>query len=186
MKVTNIGIIVRNDLGDTFPVALTPNMVGVIQNLLTQIPLQQKAILAPDGMKAGKADPSIPIIPREIDFDWAEAYKPMQPDMEKELMAKLKKKYDDREAAKEANITSDQKLLKGPQKLLEEPQKQLKEPQKLLKDPLNPFNMTCDAEGTANAETPKAGGESKDAGRKDCTVTPDSLGMGAGLQLPGG
>jgi hypothetical protein len=176
MKVTNIGIIVRNDLGDTFPVALTPNMVGVIQNLLTQIPLQAQAILRPDGMKAGKAEPSIPIIPRAVDFNWEASYEPLQPAEEKRLMAMIHQKYADRDAL---DVTPEQKLL-------EEPQKQLKEPQKLLTDPQNPFNLTLDAEGKANAETPKAGGESKDAGRKDCTITPETLGMGAGLQLPGG
>jgi hypothetical protein len=171
MKVTNIGIIVRNDLGDTFPVALTPNMVGVIQNLLTQIPLQAQNILDPNGMKAGKADPSIPIIPREITFNWDKAYAPMQPAEEKELMAKLHSKY--------ANAVDEN----GEQKLLKEPQKLLEEPQKLLTDPQNPFNLTLDAEGKANVDTEVSDGEPE---RKDCTVTPDSLGMGAGLQLPGG
>ncbi len=167
MQVTNIGIIIKNDYGDTFPVALTTNMVSVIQNLLVQIPLQQQSIVGPDGNKAGKANPSIPIIPREVEFDWEEAYKPMLPPDEKALMEKLAEKYKALDA--------------------EQPEKGAETPN-IGDDPLNPFNLTLDAEGRGNVdlgkEKPKDEGDTKPE-RKDVTVTPDALGMGTNIIQPG-
>lgn len=178
MKVTNIGIIIKNDYGDTFPVALTTNMVSVIQNLLVQIPLQQQAIVGPDGQKAGKANPSIPIIPREVAFNWDEAYKPMLPPDEKALMEKLAEKYKKLDAENSKEVPG-----KNPN---------------IGDDPLNPFNLSLEGEGRANVDVDEKK-EAMDSGefidqvkktidkveRKDVTVTPDTLGMGTNIVQPG-
>ena len=99
MKVMNIGIIIRNDHDDTFPVALTPQMVSVIQNLLTQIPVLNSKLVDPSGKKIA-ANPSIPIIPRNVEFDWDKAYSPMMPEEEQKLMKALQEKYNELEEAK--------------------------------------------------------------------------------------
>ncbi len=218
MQVMNIGVIVKNNYGDTFPVALTPNMVGVIQNLLIQIPEMQSNIVRPDGMKAAKAQPSIPIIPRNVDFNWAEAYKPLPPEEEKVLMENIVERY--RVLDLEA-IAESEKVAKdaGVPLKTDKPA--------LLTNPENPFNLELEAEGRSNVVTdingnpvPIEEGGEMDSGefveqvkdtldkvkneegdaqndsleeqaeigdsKKDVTVTPDTLGIGAGAEKPGG
>ncbi len=130
-KVVNIGVIIRNEQGDTFPVALTPQMVGVIQNLLMQIPMMDSKLVDPAGKKLASKQ-SIPIIPREIEFDWDKAYTPMERADELELMKKLTERY---AAMDEAENTDGKITQLHPDR---------------SKDNLNPFNMTLDASGKAN------------------------------------
>jgi hypothetical protein len=138
MKVVNIGIIIRNDHNDTFPVALTPNMVSVIQNLLVQIPLLAKGatgLLDAQG-KPVAAQPSIPIIPREVEFNWEEGYKPMDADEEKKLMLELMDRY---KKIEEENAEAGEG----------DPDKKVNKLQ-IGEDPLNPFNLELESKGTAN------------------------------------
>ena len=196
-KVVNIGIIIRNGAGDTFPVALNPQMVSVIQNLLMQIPVMDSKLVDPSGKKLASKQ-SIPIIPREIEFDWDAAYAPMDRDDELELMKKLNEKY----AAMEADpdiVDIDGKVMK----LNPETGKPA-----IGQDPQNPFNLTLDSEGTANdgmtdAEVelamkkkdqelvddakypdPLANVE-KEAAQQDVTVKPEALNLGAELKQIG-
>ncbi len=215
MQVMNIGVIVKNNYGDTFPVALTPNMVGVIQNLLIQIPEMQSNIVRPDGMKAAKSQPSIPIIPRNVDFNWAEAYKPLPPEEEKVLMENIVERYRvlDLEAIADAEKTAKEA---GVPLETDKPA--------LLTDPENPFNLELEGKGRSNVVTdingnpvpieqpddpiesegaaeqpkpvdkPEGGDDQNDSleeraeiseTNKDVTVTPDTLGIGAGAETPG-
>ena len=135
-KVVNIGIIIRNEQGDTFPVALTPQMVGVIQNLLMQIPMMDSKLVDPAGKKLASKQ-SIPIIPREIDFDWDAAYSPMEREEELALMKKLTEKYQSMEEAEK----TDGKIIK----LNPETGKPA-----IGQDPENPFNLELESTGRAN------------------------------------
>jgi hypothetical protein len=194
MKVVNIGIIIRNDHNDTFPVALTPQMVNVIQNLLIQIPMLAKGasgLLDAQG-KPVAAQPSIPIIPRIVDFNWEEGYKPMNADEEKELMTELMDKYKklDEENAEAGEGDPDGKVNKL----------------QIGEDPLNPFNLELESKGTANVgmsneevEEAMTEAEEKDSAndleindkdtnpkRQDCTVIiPAPLGLSSKAEQPG-
>jgi hypothetical protein len=134
-KVVNIGVIIRNEQGDTFPVALNPQMVGVIQNLLMQIPVSNSKIVGADGKQVASKS-SIPIIPREISFDWEAAYSPMDRDVELELMKKLTEKYH--------AMGEDEKIDGNIEKLY--PDKPA-----IGEDPENPFNLELKATGRTNA-----------------------------------
>lgn len=194
MKVMNIGIIIKTDQGDTFPVALTPQMVGVIQNLLTQIPMLNKAggLVDPSGKKI-QARPSIPIIPRQVEFDWEAAYIPMEKEEELRLMEALQEKYDNTQEAQVKDEVGDS----GNKVAKLHPDRP-----GMLEDPDNPFNMELEAKGTANKgmtdeevkdAMSKAEGknelevteENKNPKQQDCTVEVDSLGIGADIPQPG-
>jgi hypothetical protein len=136
-KVVNIGVIIRNEQGDTLPVALTPQMVGVIQNLLMQIPMMDSKLVDPSGKKLASKQ-SIPIIPREIEFDWGKAYSPMEREEELKLMKKLTEKY----AAMEESEATDGKIT----------QLHPERKEGAFTDPENPFNLELDASGRANAD----------------------------------
>lgn len=160
MKVMNIGIIIRNDHDDTFPVALTPQMVGVIQNLLTQIPLMKSKLVDGQGNKiAAKA--SIPIIPRAVDFDWDKAYQPLQPKEEAEMMKQLQEKYSKVEGSGiegggsiiTEGIVKEDDTEEG--KSEDDPDNKvtkLNDKPALFTDKDNPFNMTLAAKGRANVD----------------------------------
>lgn len=137
-KVVNIGIIIRNEHNDTFPVALTPQMVGVIQNLLMQIPMSESKLVGADGKKIASKT-SIPIIPREIEFDWDAAYSPMERQFELDLMKKLNEKYEGMAKAEltDGKISGDIETSKDGKKAM-------------MEDPLNPFNVELSATGKAN------------------------------------
>jgi hypothetical protein len=188
VKVINIGIIIRNDHGDTFPVALNPQMVQVIQNLLTQIPKLQSKLVDPAG-KSVTANESIPIIPREVTFDWDAAYQPMDQKEEATLMKALAVKYKELE---EQAVS-----LKG-----DDPDNKVTQLEKpgMFTDKDNPFNMTLDAKGRSNVdlteEQVKTAGETnekypnplegKELGQQDCTVeVEETLGLGAKQNTPG-
>jgi hypothetical protein len=192
MKVMNIGIIIRNDHDDTFPVALTTQMVSVIQNLLTQMPaLQSKLVDGSGNPVAAKA--SIPIIPRCMEFDWDTAYAPIMPDEEATLMEALQKKYKkDEVEKKDSHYTPDNSESGGiivPEGLMKEddPEDKVKP---LFTDKDNPFNMALDASGRANVDLEEsadaketAGAEIPDADvekakalkQEDCVVAPEEL-----------
>jgi hypothetical protein len=165
MKVMNIGIIIRNDHDDTFPVALTPQMVSVIQNLLTQIPVLNSKLVGADGKKVA-SNPSIPIIPRAMEFDWDRAYTPMMPEEEQKLMKELNDKYiedeankpeetESSDAAKEGGIIVPEGMGKDDD---EDPEKKVTP---LFKDKDNPFNLSLKAEGRANVDLEKAGSDTE-------------------------
>jgi hypothetical protein len=212
MEVVSIGIIIRNNYGDTYPVALTTQMVGVIQNLLTQIPMMNQSIVGPDGMKAGKATPSIPIIPRGVEFDWEAAYKPVPVEEEKVLMAGIVEKY---RVIDLERVAADEKIARDAGVPLK------KDKPALLTDPDNPYNLELEGKGRSNVVTdihenlvtdihgnpvpPEDANEAAEeehglvgepptreepekecAPDPDCTITPDTLGMGAGAETPGG
>ncbi len=186
MKVINMGIIIRNDHNDTFPVALNPQMVGLIQNLLTQIPLQQSQIVDGSGKKV-TANASIPIIPRRVEFDWEGTYASMMPEEEKKLMAELVEKYKATEAVATEVVEGD------PDNKVES---------------LNPMRLESSGEGRSNVDLEKAGSDTEpnpdaddkvgigtdkaEEGRanvdiegQDCTVKPDALGLGSKPGVPG-
>jgi hypothetical protein len=144
MEVVNIGIIIRNDHNDTFPVALTPSMVQIIQNLLTQIPKLQSKLVDPSGKQIAATE-SIPIIPRRVTFDWAAAYEPMDADVEKKLMAELNEEYimdeETMKTEKENTIEQDGKVMK----LNPDTGKPA-----IGQDPQNPFNVELKATGQSN------------------------------------
>jgi hypothetical protein len=139
-KVVNIGVIIRNEQGDTFPVALNPQMVGVIQNLLMQIPVSNSKIVGADGAKIASKQ-SIPIIPREITFDWEAAYSPMDRDVELELMKKLTEKYQAMDEAEK--IDGDIEKLHPDKAGIGE-------------DPDNPFKLELKATGRTDVDLLKA------------------------------
>lgn len=145
-KVVNIGVIIRNEQGDTFPVALTPQMVGVIQNLLMQIPMMDSKLVDSEGKKLASKT-SIPIIPREIEFDWEGAYTPMEREQEMALMKKLTDKY----AAMDEDQLTDgvipQDIKNGDGKVL---QLHAGRKEGAFTDPENPFNLELEATGRAN------------------------------------
>ena len=163
MKVMNIGIIIRNDHDDTFPVALTPQMVGVIQNLLTQIPLMKSKLVDGQGKKiAAKA--SIPIIPRAVAFDWDKAYQPLEPKEEAEMMKALQEKYSKVEGSGiegggsiiTEGIVKEDDTEEG--KSEDDPDNKvtkLNDKPALFTDKDNPFNMTLEAKGRANVDLEK-------------------------------
>lgn len=137
-KVVNIGILIRNEHGDTFPVALNPQMVGVIQNLLMQIPVSSSKIVDGSGKKIA-SQTSIPIIPREIEFDWDKAYSPMEREHELDLMKKLNERYKGMAEAEltDGKISSDLEVSEASKKAV-------------FEDPENPFNLELEATGKAN------------------------------------
>lgn len=142
-KVVNIGVIIRNEQGDTFPVALNPQMVGVIQNLLMQIPVMDSKIVDPAGKKITAKGAAIPIIPREIEFDWDAAYSPLDRDVEQVLMKKLNERY----AAMEKGEEIDGKIVKlNPGR------------PGIGDDPQNPFNLELAATGRADVDSPENDG----------------------------
>ncbi len=150
-KVVNIGVIIRNEQGDTFPVALTPQMVGVIQNLLMQIPVMDSKLVDPSGKNIASKT-SIPIIPREIEFDWEKAYSPMDREKEAELMKKLTERYATMDESEKTDGVIPQ-IIEG-----DEDSKVIKlhpdtpEKKALFIDPDNPFNLELEATGKANAD----------------------------------
>lgn len=154
MKVMNISILIRNDHGDTFPVALTPQMVSVIQNLLTQIPVMKSNIVDAAGKKVAAGQASIPIIPRYVDFDWDKAYSPMMPDEEAKLMKSLQEKYKEDEALRPIeNEASDAAKLIVPEGMDtgKDDDSECKVTP-LFTDKDNPFNMELNANGRANVD----------------------------------
>lgn len=180
-KVVNIGVIIRNEQGDTFPVALTPQMVGVIQNLLMQIPMMDSKIVDPEGKKLASKT-SIPIIPREIEFDWEKAYTPMDRNKEAELMKKLTEKYAAMDESEKTDGVIPQ-IIEGD----EEGKITKLHPEReegAFKDPLNPFNVELDATGRANADmTPEEVDEAVKANDKklvDDAKYPDPIGKQEG------
>ncbi len=196
-KVVNIGVIIRNEHGDTFPVALNPQMVGVIQNLLMQIPVSSSKIVDGSGKKVA-SQTSIPIIPREITFDWDAAYSPMEREHELELMKKLNERY---QAMAESEKT-DGKISTNVE-VGEEGKKGI------LEDPENPFNLELEATGKANegmseAEVQDAmktadrkliddakypdpiGKQEGEQVQQDITVTPPALPLSGNAPSPGG
>ncbi len=206
-KIVNIGIIVRNEQGDTFPVALMPQMVSVIQNLLMQIPMTDSKLVDPSGKKLSSNE-SIPIIPREIEFDWDAAYCPMDREVELDLMKKLNERYDAMAESEsiDGSISTDIEVEGG--KLLKLNPETGKPA--MLQDPLNPFNVSLAATGTANkgmtdAEVEAATqendqkliedakypdsiatqeGEQVEPIRQDVTVTPEVLPLAGKEHLP--
>ncbi len=148
-KVVNIGVIIRNEQGDTFPVALTPAMVGVIQNLLMQIPVLDSKLVDTSGEKIASKT-SIPIIPREIEFDWDAAYSPMDREKEAELMRKLSEKYKAMSAAELTDGKISEEIEGGDGSKIIKLHPDTPEKKPLLTDELNPFNLTLDATGKAN------------------------------------
>ena len=204
-KVVNIGILIRNEHGDTFPVALNPQMVGVIQNLLMQVPVMESKIVDPSGAKVASKT-SIPIIPREVVFDWDAAYSPMDRNLEIELMKKLNERY---AAMAEADLTD------GKISTEIEGSEGKDGKKKLFTDPQNPFNVELKATGKANegmtdeevkAATDKANKkypektevsdkdliakakypEKDGQKRQDVTVTPPPLSLSGEAPNPGG
>jgi hypothetical protein len=159
MNVVNIGIIIRNDHGDTFPVALTPKMVSKVQKMLAEIPVMKSNIVDVAGRKVASGQESIPIIPRYVEFDWDKAYHPMMPDEEATLMAELQTRY---------NL--DEKKIKS------EPSDAalIMEAIGIDKDSPNPFNMELKASGRANSDMGKQGNDAE-TNNGDCTVAPDTL-----------
>lgn len=145
-KVVNIGVIIRNEQGDTFPVALTPQMVGVIQNLL-QIPVMDSKLVDPEGKKLASKT-SIPIIPREIEFDWEAAYTPMERGHEMALIKKLTDKYAAMTESQSIDgvIAGDIEGVDGKVTHLHPKRKE-----GAFTDPENPFNLELEATGRANA-----------------------------------
>lgn len=160
MKVMNIGIIIRNDHDDTFPVALTPQMVSIIQNLLTQIPAMQSKLVGADG-KPVTAKASIPIIPRCMEFDWDAAYAPIMPEEEAKMMKALQEKYTALEAERAASPEATDEAKAGgiivPEGMIkdeDDPDGKVTKLEKpgLMTDKDNPFNMELNAEGRANVD----------------------------------
>lgn len=189
IKVMNIGIIIRNDHGDTFPVALTPQMVSVIQNLLTQIPVLNSKLVDGSGKKVA-AKASIPIIPRNVEFDWNKAYSPMLPEEEQKLMKALQDKYKENEALKPAETEASDAAKTGgiiiPEGMAKDGEAENDPDDKVTKlerpgaftDPQNPYNLELNANGRANVDLEKAAEEEQEdkaAGDGDCIVTPDPL-----------
>lgn len=109
----------------------------------------------------GKA--SIPIIPRRVTFDWETAYMPMNSEEEQKLMAELAEEYKNTEAEAEGDIKQG-KVIPFPEK------------KAVGEDPENPFNMELAASGRANVDKPE---------HRDCTVTPDSIGLSSETPTPG-
>ncbi len=181
MKVMNIGIIVRNDHNDTFPVALNPQMVQVIQGLLTQIPLKQSKLVGADGKQVA-SQTSIPIIPRLVDFDWDAAYAPMLPDDEKKLMELLMEKYKTLEAIPKTEIPEGeaQNVIATS---LEDSDSKVEKLNPEKRDPLNPFGLKINATGRANVDLEEKVEEQE---RQDCTVKLNALGLSSGIESPGG
>jgi hypothetical protein len=157
MKVMNIGIIIRNDHDDTFPVALTPQMVSIIQNLLTQIPAMNSKIVDAKG-KPVIADASIPIIPRRVEFDWDTAYAPIMPEEEQKMMKELREQY---AVAETEEVDKDKAggiiVPEGMDKADDPDNKVTKLKPAIGTDKNNPFNLELDASGTANADLEKKG-----------------------------
>ncbi len=200
-KIVNIGIIVRNEQGDTFPVAMAPQMVSVIQNLLMQIPVMDAKLVDPSGKKIASKE-SIPIIPREIEFDWDTAYAPMEREEEMRLMQKLSDKY---------NAMSESESIDGKIPQLLDGKEVVINPETgkpaIGQDKLNPFNMTLESKATANegmtdaevaeamkAEDQKLIDQAKypdpiarqegEEGRQDVTVTPPALPLSGKAENP--
>lgn len=166
MKVMNIGIIIRNDHDDTFPVALTPQMVSIIQNLLTQIPATQSKLVDSAG-KPVVSKASIPIIPRCMEFDWDTAYAPIMPEEELKMMKALQDKYTEAEknrppeteasdGAKEGGIIVPEGMCKDE----DDPEGKVTK-LGMMQDVDNPFNMELNASGRANVDLEE--GENTDA-----------------------
>lgn len=172
MKVMNIGIIIRNDHGDTFPVALTSQMVGIIQNLLTQIPAATSKIVDGSGNQVA-SQASIPIIPRPMEFDWDEAYSPIMPEEEQKMMKDLKDRYESIEKEKTENpeAVKEEGGIIVPEGIAKEDDPEDKVI-KLKPVNLNPFNLQLDAKISSSDD-------SKEAEREDDAET-----AGAGAQLP--
>ncbi len=154
-KVVNIGVIIRNEEGDTFPVALTPQMVSVIQNLLMQIPVMDSKLVDPSGKKLASKT-SIPIIPRQIEFDWDAAYSPMEREKEMELMKKLSDKYAAMPETEKTDGVISQEI-EGvevtPNGTEEDGKVTPLHPERqegAFTNPENPFNLELEASGTAN------------------------------------
>lgn len=175
MKVMNIGIIIRNDHDDTFPVALTPQMVSVIQNLLTQIPVLNSKLVDATGKKVASGQASIPIIPRNVEFDWDRAYSPMMPEEEQKLMAALQAKYKEDEANKTPEETEASDKAKTGGIIVPEGMGKDDDPENkitkvdgskpaMFTDKDNPFNMTLDAKGRANVDMEEQADSEETAG----------------------
>jgi hypothetical protein len=188
MKVMNIGIIIRNDHGDTFPVALTPPMVSVIQNLLTQMPAMNSKLVDGAG-KSVVSKASIPIIPRCMDFDWDKAYAPIMPEEEQKLMKALHDKYteieknkpDEPEAsdmAKAGGIIVPEGMGKD-----DDPDNKVEKLEKpgIMTDKENPFNMELNANGRANVDTEEQADDAETAGTEETRpqLTKEHIDMGA-------
>lgn len=206
-KVVNIGVIIRNEQGDTFPVALTPAMVGVIQNLLMQIPVMDSKLVDPTGKNIASKT-SIPIIPREVEFDWDAAYCPMDREKEQELMKKLTERYTAMGAAELTDGKISETIEGGDGSKIIKLHPDTPEKKPLLTDPDNPFNLGLEASGTANkgmTETevedavktadkklvddakypdPIAERENEE-NRQDCTVFPEALPLTGDTPSPG-
>ncbi len=181
MNVVNLGIIIRNDHGDTFPVALMPETVKAIQKLLTEIPLKNAKLVDGAGRKIVSSN-TVPIIPRAITLDWETVYAPMLPEEEKRLMTELVKKYKAIEAVATEVVEGD------PDNKVES---------------LNPMRLESSGEGRSNVDLEKAGSDTEPnpnaddkvsigtdkaealVERKDCTVKPDALGLTGGAVPPG-
>ncbi len=204
-KVVNIGIIIRNDQGDTFPVALTPQMVSVIQNLLMQIPVMDSKLVDPSGKKLA-SNQSIPIIPRVIEFDWEAAYTPMEREQEQVLMKKLSDKYAAMAEGEAIDGVIPQDIEGVGGKVTK-----LHPERDRSGDNLNPFNLQLKATGKANEgmsdeEVKEANakydqklideakypdpiaqqeGETKEVTQQDVTVFPEALPLSGKEHLPG-
>jgi hypothetical protein len=166
----NIGIIIRNDHDDTFPVALTPQMVSIIQNLLTQLPAAQSKLVDSSGKKVA-SNASIPIIPRLMEFDWDTAYAPIMPEEEQKMMKALQDKYAEdekncylqRTEASDAAKTGGIIVPEGMNKDEDDPDgkvTKLKKPA-MFTDKDNPFNLSLDAKGRANVDLEKTGSDTE-------------------------
>ncbi len=204
-KGVNIGGIIRNEQGDTFPVALTPAMVGVIQNLLMQIPVMDSKLVDTSGKQIASKT-SIPIIPREVEFDWDAAYCPMDREKEAELMKKLSEKYSNMAAAELTDGKISEEIEGGDGSKIIKLHPDTPEKKPLLTDPDNPFNIELEATGTANEgmtdseveEAVKTADQklvddakypdpiqTQEGERKDVTVFPDALPLSGDAPIPG-
>ncbi len=202
-KVVNIGILIRNEQGDTFPVALTPQMVSVIQNLLMQIPVLDSKLVDPSGKKLASKQ-SIPIIPREIEFDWEKAYTPMDRELELALMKKLTEKYQAMDESESIDGVIPQNIEGAEEGKIVQLHPDRKDG--AFNDPENPFNLELEASGKANedmtdAEVEQAVKENdqkiineakypdplaEQEKQQDVTVTPPALSLNGETPSPSG
>jgi hypothetical protein len=172
-QVVNLGVIIQNNHGETFPIALTPQMVSVIQNLIMQMPSMESNIVDPSGRKAMQKE-SVIIIPRVIEFDWEAAYASMTQVEEKELFTALIARYASLEKDGEPDYPC------TPEEVTEN----TSIPPKPV-DPLNPFNMGLESEMTGNddrdskvASSEALADTAEELGNgKDVTVRPDALSL---------
>jgi hypothetical protein len=172
MQVTNIGVIVKNNYGDTLPVSLTQETVEKIKHILGQMPtVADNKVLGLDG-KPVASRATIPIIPRKMAFDWDYAYAEMTNEEKQEAFTELMAGY--------AELSESEGIVNNA----------IEEVLKNADDPLNPFEMKLNASGRANVDIEEKDElaiteEDKNPERKDETVEVENLNIGAKTPNPG-